>query len=144
MPTQLETILAGNNITEIQHQLRIYLMNHPQDNDGELAKAITKIKEQQLDVWMVHDGKVFIEDEIKWNQSYLAEQQIELHNNFSQERFLHMMAVADFLASDPSNEAPPEPFKLYGASMGTIMTVGVIIFCIIAITMVVFIRNQYI
>lgn len=144
MSTQLETILVSNDIAEIQHQLRIYLMNHPQDNDGELAKAVAKINEQQLAVWMAHDGKILIEDKTKWNQSYLADQQIELHNNFSEKRFLHMMTVANFLASDPSNESPPEPFKLYGASMGTIMTVGVIIFCIIAITMVVFIRNQYI
>ncbi|MGE7920112.1 hypothetical protein ACQKM9_14440 [Viridibacillus sp. NPDC093762] len=144
MPTQLEIILTSNDIAEIQLQLRIYLMNHPLDSDGELANVITKINEQQLDIWKAHDGKILVQEETKWNQSYLAEQQIELHNNFSQERFLHMMEVANFLASDPSNEAPPEPFKLYGASMGTIMTVGVIIFCIIAITMVVVIRNQFI
>ncbi|MGE7623895.1 hypothetical protein ACQKMD_12785 [Viridibacillus sp. NPDC096237] len=143
MPTQLETILISNDVAEIQHQLRIYLMNHPQDNDGELAKAVAKINDQQLAVWMAHDGKILIEDETKWNQSYLADQQIELHNNFSEKRFLHMMTVANFLASDPSNEAPPEPFKLYGASMGTIMTVGVIIFCIIVIGMVFYIKNQY-
>lgn len=143
MSTQLETILVSNDIAEIQHQLRIYLMNHPQDNDGELAKAVAKINEQQLAVWMAHDGKILIEDKTKWNQSYLADQQIELHNNFSEKRFLHMMTVANFLASDPSNEAPPEPFKLYGASMGTIMTVGVIIFCIIVIGLVFYFKNQY-
>ncbi|MBK3493969.1 hypothetical protein JFL43_03665 [Viridibacillus sp. YIM B01967] len=144
MPTQLEITLETEDISTIQHELRIYLMNHPQDNDGQLARVITVINEKQFEVWMAHDGKKLIEEPTKWNQSYLAEQQIELHNNFSKERFLHMMTVANFLASDPTNEAPVEPFKLYGVSMGTIMTVGVIIFCIIGIAMVVFIRNQYI
>lgn len=61
-----------------------------------------------------------IEDPSEWNESYWARMKVDLINNFSEERFNHMMEVAKVMKKDQieqiikQKEEIAEKFKSYG------------------------------
>jgi len=140
----LEEILSITDPVKLRKLLIQYVVEHP--NDKENIINVIGNYPQNVAFWEDNLGEPFETNPYKWTDIYYHNLQIRLMNNFSKEKFLHTLDVAEYIEKHQSSllsENSNEKIKLYGKTMGFIMVGGVSVFIMIVVLMVFYFKNKY-
>lgn len=90
----LVTSVASGELKKIRVALSTYLSKNPTNEDEEITNVLNYVQ-QNFDgnLWEVKDERVLEQDSSKWTKDYLAYLKSDLRNNFSKERFDHIIEV---------------------------------------------------
>ncbi|WP_146548846.1 MULTISPECIES: hypothetical protein [Rummeliibacillus] len=138
----LEKILSLEDSIQRRKALIQYIVDHPTEKES----ILQVINEQKEEFWEANHGEPFETNPYKWDKIYYQNLQIRLTNNFSKEKFLHMLDVAEYMEKHQStllSENTNEKIKLYGNTMGFIMIWGVVLFVVIIVSVVFYFKNKY-
>ncbi|RIJ65002.1 MULTISPECIES: hypothetical protein [unclassified Rummeliibacillus] len=138
----LKQIIAIEDTIQRRTLMIQYIVDHPTEKD-EIVKVIN---EKNINFWETNMGEPFEMNPYKWDDIYYQNLQIRLNNNFSKEKFGHMLEVAEYLANHQStllSENSNEKIKLYGNTMGFIMIWGVVVFIVLIVLVVFYFKNKY-
>lgn len=92
----LEAAVLQNDLNEVRNALINYINVDPDNRTGDVGKAIRYAEEQGMDIWEPHDPSMPLnQDQAQWTAEYEANVTVDLHMNFSKERFAHWEAVAE-------------------------------------------------
>ncbi|MFJ8260516.1 hypothetical protein ACIQ4I_00945 [Rummeliibacillus sp. NPDC094406] len=142
--TVLDQILSITEPVKLRKLLIQYVVEHPNDKEN-IINVIDKYP-QSVAFWERNMGEPFETNPNKWTDIYYHNLQIRLMNNFSKEKFLHTLDVAEYIEKHQSSllsENSNEKIKLYGKTMGFIMVGGVSVFIVIVVLMVFYFKNKY-
>lgn len=142
MMNTLEQIISLEDSDQKRKLMIQYIVEHPTEKD-EIVEVINK---QNPNFWDTNMGEPFEMNPYKWDDIYYQNLQIRLNNNFSKEKFEHLLEVAEYLANHYStllSENSNEKIKLYGNTMGFIMIWGVVVFVVLIILVVFYFKNKY-
>ncbi|KYH31389.1 hypothetical protein CLTEP_23850 [Clostridium tepidiprofundi DSM 19306] len=92
----LENAVKEKDVRKIKVALSTYITKDPGNHDGEIQKALEYVKKNYGEVWEVHDNRKE-EPKENWNIEYMGLLQSDLMNNFSKERFNHILEVGQAL-----------------------------------------------
>ena len=143
--SELDQVLSISNPIELRQELVRYITDHP--NEKELIVCFIDKSTHHATFWEENFGEPFETNPYKWTDIYYHNLQIRLANNFSKEKFLHTLDVANYLDQHQSqllSESENERIKLYGNTMGMIMIAGVAIFIVVVILVVFYFKNRYV
>ncbi|WP_397538395.1 hypothetical protein [Rummeliibacillus pycnus] len=140
----LDQVLSITDPVKLRKLLIQYVVEHPNDKQN-IINVIDKYP-QSVAFWEGNIGEPFETNPYKWSDIYYHNLQIRLMNNFSKEKFLHTLDVAEYIEKHQSellSESRNEKIKLYGNTMGFIMIGGVIVFVVVVVLMVFYFKNRY-
>ncbi|MGG0656224.1 hypothetical protein [Rummeliibacillus pycnus] len=140
----LENIVSITDPIKFRKTLIQYIDEHPSEKEKTLHMIDSLSQESKI--WEENIGEPFETNQHRWTDFYYHNLKIRLTNNFSREKFLHTLDVAEYLEQHQSmllSENSNEKIKLYGKTMGFIMIGGVSIFIAIVVVMVFYFKNKY-
>lgn len=83
-----------NDLKKIRAALSTYLSKNPTNDNKEVTYAVAYVNQHfQGDLWDTHDNRPFEENLSNWSKDYLAGLKSDLRNNFSKQRFDHILLV---------------------------------------------------
>ena len=97
----LEDAVKSKNIKDIRRSLRSYIKKCLGDTE-EIKDALNYVKmslseEEYKSIWEEYDGIKLEDDKNKWNKYYFASVEVDLSDNFSKERFNHILEVGRYV-----------------------------------------------
>lgn len=97
----LEDAVKSKNIKDIRRSLRSYIKKCLGDTN-EIMDALNYVKkslseEEYKLIWEEYDGIILEFDKNKWNKDYFAAVEVDLSDNFSKERFNHILEVGRYV-----------------------------------------------
>lgn len=140
----LEQILSGTDPNEYRKLIIHYIIEHP--NDQEIIIHTVKNISQEVALFEENKSSPFETNPTKWTEDYFYFLKKSLEENFSKEKFFHMLDVAAYINQPKSellSENSNEKIRLYGNTMGFIMIGGVVVFITIVIFIVIYFKNKY-
>lgn len=100
----LKNAVESEKLVETRVGLSSYLSGNPANVDNKVSHAVQYSKDKFGDkLWMDHDnlGKSLEQDKSKWTKDYLANLKSDLRENFSEERFNHILDVGRQIRGKP-------------------------------------------
>lgn len=89
----IEAVSSGE-LKRVRVALSTYLTKNPTNEGGEITNALIYIQKNfNEELWEMQDERKLEQDSSKWTKAYLADLKSDLRNNFSKERFNHVMEV---------------------------------------------------
>lgn len=93
----LEDAVKNKNSKDIRRSIRSYIKKCLGDTN-EIIDAVKYVEksltvEEYNDLWEPYDGIKLESDKSKWNKYYFASVEVDLADNFSKERFKHILEV---------------------------------------------------
>lgn len=91
----LESAVLQKDANEVRNAIISYINADPDNRTGDVGMAIRYAEEQGMAIWEPHDPSMSLDqDQTQWTAEYEANVTVDLHMNFSKERFAHWEAVA--------------------------------------------------
>ncbi|GAB6615719.1 MULTISPECIES: hypothetical protein [Bacillus] len=89
----VEAVSSGE-LKRIRVALSTYLTKNPTNDGGEITNALNYVQKNfNEELWEMQDERKLEKDASKWTKAYLADLKSDLRNNFSKERFNHILEV---------------------------------------------------
>ncbi|KAA2397405.1 hypothetical protein ACX16Y_20320 [Bacillus cereus] len=89
----VEAVSSGE-LKRIRVALSTYLTKNPINEGEEITNALIYVQKNfNEELWEMQDERKLKQDASKWTKAYLADLKSDLRNNFSKERFNHIMEV---------------------------------------------------
>ncbi|HFJ9247922.1 hypothetical protein FO499_12110 [Bacillus anthracis] len=86
--------VSSKELKKIRVALSTYLSKNPTDEGNEVTNALKYVQQNfNGDLWEVQDERALEQDSSKWTKDYLGYLKSDLRNNFSKERFNHIIEV---------------------------------------------------
>lgn len=97
----LESAVNRKNITDIRIAILSYIKKCLGDTQ-EIKDAINYIRESLStsefnNIWETHNGLSLDNNKMNWDKDYFAAVEVDLSDNFSKERFNHILEVARYV-----------------------------------------------
>lgn len=106
-----------NNIVRVRIMMKDSLLT---DTSFKEFQEMQNIAKDVVGLYDVHDGKIFEQDKIKWNDDYLSQQMVQVLNNFSKERIEHLKQVVKYLKPKETTQTTnSNQTKKAGTRVGT-------------------------
>ncbi|HDR4419977.1 TPA: hypothetical protein QCP59_000718 [Bacillus cereus] len=86
--------VSSKELKKIRVALSAYLSKNPTDEGNEVTNVLNYVQQNfNGDLWEVQDERTLEQDSSKWTKDYLGCLKSDLRNNFSKERFDHIIEV---------------------------------------------------
>ncbi|HDR6309418.1 TPA: hypothetical protein QCU60_001239 [Bacillus cereus] len=86
--------VSSKELKKIRVALSTYLSKNPTDEGNEVTNVVKYVQQNfNGDLWEVQDERALEQDSSKWTKDYLGYLKSDLRNNFSKERFDHIIEV---------------------------------------------------
>ncbi|HFU6606106.1 hypothetical protein PDJ82_22745 [Bacillus cereus group sp. TH43LC] len=86
--------VSSKDLKKIRVALSTYLSKNPTDEGNEVTNVLKYVQQNfNGDLWEVQDERALEQDSSKWTKDYLGYLKSDLRNNFSKERFDHIIEV---------------------------------------------------
>lgn len=83
-----------NDLKKIRAALSTYLSKNPTNENKEVTDAVAYVNQHfQGGLWDAPDDRPFEENPSNWSKDYFAGLKSDLRNNFSKQRFVHILSV---------------------------------------------------
>lgn len=138
--SRFEDALMKNDTKTIRNLLKAYITGNPADTDKTIENALTILNESNTMIFDQADDKLFILDRSLWTEEYFVDLQVDLRNNFSEERYRHMLEVgayvypqekeSTFTKNEDTVALQPKKFK---ATMGIVVASLLLILVVILV-----------
>lgn len=138
--SRFEDALMRNDIKTIRNLLKAYITGNPADTDKTIENALTTLNGSNTVIFDQADDKLFILDRSLWTEEYFVDLQVDLRNNFSEERYRHMLEVgahvypqekeSTFTKKEETVARQPKKFK---ATMGLVVASLLLILVVILV-----------
>ena len=97
----LENAVISKDIKDIRIAILSYIKKCLGDTH-EIEEAVNYIRESLSDsefnnIWEVHDGLSLDNNQSNWDKNYFASVEVDLSDNFSKERFEHILKVGRYV-----------------------------------------------
>lgn len=107
----LENAAKSKNIKDIRRALRSYIKKCLGDTQ-EIKEALNYVKkslteEEYNNIWEKYDGLKLDKDSNNWDKRYFASLEVDLSDNFSKERFNHILEVGKFVYGTTEKSQSP-------------------------------------
>lgn len=126
--SKFEDALTKNDTKLARNLLKVYITGDPTDTDKVIENALISLKTSDIVIFDQADNKLLILDKNLWTEEYFVDLQVDLRDNFSEERYRHMLDVgshvylqkkeAVFTKNEGEKKYQPKKFK---ATMGLIV-----------------------
>ena len=90
---KFEEAVSTNDRKMIRNLLKAYITGNPADTDKTIKNALKTLDSSDITVFDPGDGKGLVMDKSCWTEEYFVDLQVDLRNNFSEERYKHMLEV---------------------------------------------------
>ncbi|WP_214828346.1 hypothetical protein [Exiguobacterium sp. s26] len=140
--SRFEEAVMTNDRKMIRNLLKAYITGNPADTDKTIKDALKTLDESNITVFDQADDKELVMDRACWTEEYFVDLQVDLRNNFSEERYKHMLEVGAHVYPQ-SNESTyfrnedvviPQPKKLKA-------TTGLVVASLLLILLVVLVNG---
>lgn len=91
--SRFEEAVMTNDRKMIRNLLKAYITGNPADTDKTIKDALKTLDESNITVFDQADDKELVMDRTCWTEEYFVDLQVDLRNNFSEERYKHMLEV---------------------------------------------------
>lgn len=99
----LKNAVESEKLKETRIGLSTYLSKNPANIDGEVSHALKYSQDKfGAKLWDEYDGRPLEQDKSKWTKDYLGYLKSDLRNNFSEERFNHILDVGRKVRGKPT------------------------------------------
>ncbi|MGH0667248.1 hypothetical protein [Bacillus paranthracis] len=96
--------VSSKELKKIRVALSTYLSKNPTDEGNEVTNALKYVQQNfNGDLWEVQDERALEQDSSKWTKDYLGYLKSDLRNNFSKERFNHIIEVGKIARKKKQN-----------------------------------------
>jgi len=86
--------VSSKDLKKIRVALSAYLSKNPTDEGNEVTNVLNYVQQNfNGDLWEMQDERALEQDSSKWTKDYLGYLKSDLRNNFSKERFDHIIEV---------------------------------------------------
>lgn len=98
----LKNAVESEKLKETRVGLSTYLSKNPTNSDNEVSHALKYSQDKfGSKLWDKYDGRPLEQDTSKWTKDYLGALKSDLRNNFSEERFNHILDVGRQVRGKP-------------------------------------------
>lgn len=91
--SRFEEAVMTNDTKMIRNLLKAYITGNPADTEKTIENALETLNKSDMTVFDPADGKELVMDKSCWTEEYFVDLQVDLRNNFSEERYKHMLEV---------------------------------------------------
>lgn len=91
--SRFEEAVVTKDRKKIRNLLKAYITGNPADTDKSIKEALKTLDESNIAVFDQADDKELVMDRTCWTEEYFVDLQVDLRNNFSEERYKHMLEV---------------------------------------------------
>ena len=90
---KMDEALATKDVKRIRNLLKAYITADPADSSNTIKLTLLDIRESGITVFEKSDDVMMQNDRSRWTEEYFVDLQVRLRNNFSEERYKHMLEV---------------------------------------------------
>lgn len=94
---KMDEALATKDVKRIRNLLKAYITADPADSNNTIKLTLLDIRERGITVFEKSDDVMIQNDRSLWTEEYFVDLQVRLRNNFSEERYKHMLEVGAYV-----------------------------------------------
>ena len=96
----MDEALGTKDVKRIRNLLKAYITADPSDTNDTIKLALLDIRDSGITVFEQPDDVMIQNDRSRWTEEYFVDLQVRLRNNFSEERYMHMLEVGEHVYSN--------------------------------------------